>query len=133
MIVYTADGLRRLSLMFDLYDTGQELSAGELLFARDYAAVSADRWADLAQVIASRLDVEPVWYRVATVAQVERCKKAYHLWRAGLAEPAHMMDAMNYCTYQADAWDDETAIMDALIRTGAEEVKNEGNNILRAV
>ncbi len=115
MIVYTADGLRRLSLMFDLYDSEQPLETGELLLARDYATAQADMWADYAHMIADRLGVDPTWYRTATVEQVRRCQEAYATWRRGFAEPADMVDAMNYCIYQADTWDDETRIIGELI------------------
>ena len=47
---------------------------------------------------------------------MERCKQACDKWLQGKAEPADMIDAMNYCVYQADAWDDEIRIMSTLVQ-----------------
>ena len=43
MIIYTSAGLRRISIMFDLYDAGVQLSQSELLLAKDHAIAQADR------------------------------------------------------------------------------------------
>ena len=115
MVIYTEAGLRRISRIFDLYDSGAQLSTGDLLLARDYANVQLDQWTDWAHMIADRLGVEPTWYRMTTVEQIRRCKEAFNTWKRGLAEPADMVDAMNYCMYQADTWDDEKAIIAELI------------------
>lgn len=116
MIIYTSAGLRRISIMFDLYDAGVQLSQSELLLAKDHAIAQADFWSDRAHMIADRLDCSPTWYKAATVEQVERCKQACDKWLQGKAEPADMIDAMNYCVYQADAWDDEIRIMSTLVQ-----------------
>lgn len=125
MIVYTEKGLRRISRLFDLYDRGEDVTMYDLQLARDYATAQADMWADYAHMIADRLGIDPTWYRTATVEQVRRCQEAYATWRRGFAEPADMVDAMNYCIYQADTWDDETRIIGELIAAKVQGVNYE--------
>ena len=105
--------------MYDLYSASEAITFGDeeaLLIAQDYATMQELYWTDRAHMIADRLGVAPTWYRMATVEQIDRCKAAYKLWKHGTAQVENMVDAMNYCAYQADIWSDEKAILDEMIQ-----------------
>ena len=118
MIVYTADGLQRMSHYFNLYESDpSKLDYVTLGYARDKAEWQYRKYLDRAYTIADRLCIRPTWYKMTTPEIIERCRVAHRKWLIGQATPADMVDAMNYCMYQADMWGDEIQIINMLAKS----------------
>lgn len=116
MIVYTDQGLARLSLSFDLSKVDSAwVTIRELQDARDYAQAEADRHADLADELGHRLDVKPFYCRMCGVQEYINSRDAFRRWSEGKASKKDLYSAMKYCTHQVQLWEDECAILDSVI------------------
>lgn len=117
MTIYTADGVKRMSRFFDLYELDPEkMSYVDLGVARDKAEYEESRYLDRAYTIADRLGISPTWYTMTTPEIIERCRVAHHKWLIGKATQEDMLDAMNYCIFQADLWGDEIEIINRIAK-----------------
>ena len=115
MVIYTPEGLQRMSYFFNLYESDpSKLDYVELGYARDKAEYELRKYLDRANTIADRLGISPTWYKMATPEIIERCRVAHRKWLIGQATEEDTLDAMNYCMYQADNWDDEIQIINML-------------------
>lgn len=123
MVIYTRDGLQRMSILFSKYEIDPaKLDYVELGVARDKAEYEQSVYIDRAFTIADRLGISPTWYRMTTPEIIERCRVAHRKWLIGKATPADMVDAMNYAMYQADIWGDEIAYINDLAKAKELEV-----------
>lgn len=121
MVIYTTEGLRKISRIFDLYeDDPTALNWNDLGLVRDHIKAEESRWLDLAYIIADRLNCQPTFLEMVTEDTIDRCRSAYSKWIAGNARPSDMPDAMLYCTIQADLWSDELEILNQFIKAKAE-------------
>lgn len=117
MVIYTAEGRERMCRAFDIYELDPlNTSYVDLGFARDKAEYEESIYLDRAFTIADRLGIEPTWYRMTTPEIIERCKTAYQKWMSGKASTSDLVDAMNYCVFQADFWGDEIKNIDELVQ-----------------
>ena len=117
MVIYTQDGLQRMSVIFNQYELDPDkLDYVDLGVARDKAEYEESVYLDRAYTIADRLGIRPTWYTMVTPEIIERCRVAHRKWLIGKATTTDMLDAMNYCMYQADIWGDEIAIINSLAK-----------------
>ena len=104
-----------MSYFFNLYESDpSKLDYVELGYARDKAEYELRKYLDRAYTIADRLGIRPTWYKMTTPEIIERCRVAHRKWLIGQATEEDTLDAMNYCMYQADNWDDEIQIINML-------------------
>lgn len=118
MILYTENGLQRLSRIFNLYEQDPaKLSWTDLGEAKDYVRYKEASWIEDAWKVADYLETKLPEIKAVTKEKVEQWERAYNKWIAGEAKASDMPDVLSYCVFQANLWEDELDILETFIKS----------------